>query len=249
MPRTQQLTAPPGCGAGRPRTPNPPHTATKGQHVTNDSATKQPRPLASVDLETTGLEPERHDAWEIAVVHRDSDGLVSEHLWQKRPSEQALLEADPEALRISRYHERFAVPVGAVAFDMAHGNTLTLGELTKQIHELLEDAVLIGSNVGAFDAAFLRRMLGGSPWHYRPVCVATLAAGFLYSVEPGGMPGYGHAFSTSHVSRHMGVRQPAPDERHTALPDARWAFDLYNQVVSSPSYKERYRVNLVDGAA
>lgn len=216
--------------------------------MSTESTTKQRRPLASTDLETTGLDPARHDAWEIAIVRHDVDGYIREHLWQKRPSEQALLEADPEALRISRYHERMAVPAGAEAIDMISGETLTLGELFKEIHRLLDGAILIGSNVGAFDADFLRRMLGSAPWHYRPVCAATLAAGFLYSAEPGAMPGEGYPFSTGHVSRHMGVRQPGPDERHTALADARWALDLYETVLSSPGYDERYRPALVDGA-
>ncbi|MEV6547926.1 3'-5' exonuclease [Streptomyces sp. NPDC051597] len=215
--------------------------------MSTNKPTDRPRPLAAVDLETTGLDPARHDAWEIAIVRRGTDAAVSEYLWQKRPSEQALLEADPEALEISGYYQRMAVPKDAEALNMITGDSLTLGELFKQIHELLDTAILVGSNVG-FDADFLRRMLGAAPWHYRPVCVATLAAGFLYAAEPGEMPGEGLPFSTGHVSRHMGVRQPSPDDRHTALPDARWAFDLYTTVLSSPSYRERYRVNLVDGA-
>jgi DNA polymerase III epsilon subunit-like protein len=200
-----------------------------------------------VDLETTGLDPAKHDAWEIAIVHHGTDGLISEYLWQKRPSEQALLEADPEALEISRYHERMAVPAGAEALDVITGQTLTLGELFKEIHQLLDGSILIGSNVG-FDADFLRRMLGAAPWFYRPVCAVTLAAGFLYSAERGEMPDENVPFSTGHVSAHMGVRQPGPAERHTALPDARWALDLYTTVICSPTYRERYRVNLVDGA-
>lgn len=213
------------------------------------STSSHSRPLASVDLETTGLDPAKHDAWEIAIVRRDTSGLVSEYLWQKRPSEQGLLEADPEALEISRYHERMTVPEGAEAIDVITGKTVTLGELFRDIHGLLDGAILIGSNVGAFDADFLRRMLGSAPWYYRPVCAVTLAAGFLYSAERGEMPDEDVPFSTGHVSAHMGVRQPGFRERHTALPDARWAFDLYTTVISSPSYRERYRVNPLDGAA
>lgn len=214
--------------------------------MSTGSTTKQPRARAATDLETTGLDPAKHDAWEIAIVHHGIDGIVSEYLWQKRPSEQALLEADPEALEISGYHERMVVPEGAEALDMITGQPLTLGELFEEIHQLLDGAILVGSNIG-FDADFLRRMLGTAPWFYRPVCAVTLAAGFLYSAEPGAMPGEARAFSTSHVSKHMGVRQPGPDERHTALPDARWAFDLYTTVCSSPGYDERYRPGLVDG--
>lgn len=208
--------------------------------------------IAFVDTETTGLDPRRHEVWEIAVILLGADGTETEHLWQIRPAEGHMrFIADPAALRINRYHERIAVPGNAEAADMlddiGDGHTpvpLRMTEVAEQIHLLLKDAVMVGSNP-AFDAAFLHHLLGlgQPPWHYRTVDVATLAAGYRLGQAASGAYGGDFLFtgdyptlpySSRRLSQAVGVEPPGPDDAHTALGDARWAkavFDAVTKVV------------------
>jgi DNA polymerase III epsilon subunit-like protein len=188
-----------------------------------------------VDVETTGLNPHRHRAWEVAVIRREDDGTETEHLWQFGLSDYAILNAEPEALRIARYHERRASVSYPAAADM-----LTPGgpeprlreQVREELHRLLDGAVLVGSNPG-FDASFLKRVLVENigPWHYRPLCVAQLAAGYLHATDPELMATRAdRPISSYWVSRQMGIEPPGDGVAHTALGDARWARGLYDAV-------------------
>jgi hypothetical protein len=197
-------------------------------------------PLAFIDCETSHLEAEVGDAWEVAVIRRDPDGIETENLWHIRVD---LDVADPESLRIGGYAERFAVPDGtdAVAIrEYPDGSTmrehLTHQDVRDAIGELLAGAVLIGSNPG-FDDRFLRKLLGSAPWHYRPVDIATLAAGsqlgtaralrsFGGELRDTDLPKL--PFSSRGLSEWLGVEPPGPDVAHTALGDARWARDVWD---------------------
>lgn len=189
--------------------------------------------LAFLDTETTGLDPTRHEVWEIAVIRRERDGSETDSLWQLRVP---LETADPEALKISRYHERFAVRDtwdAAAIIDSTSGRVLNLSlpELLFDVQDALADAVVVGSNPG-FDLAFLTALLKRHgrrlPWHYRPADVATLAAGWLHGA------GFGHIatvpYSSRDLSRAVGVEPPSDDTAHTALGDARWARDVYDAI-------------------
>ncbi|MET7713737.1 3'-5' exonuclease [Streptomyces sp. NPDC005407] len=209
--------------------------------------------LAFLDTETTGLDPRRHEVWEIAVILRDTNGYETEHLWQIRQTEAHLrFIADPKALRINRYHDRIAVPGQADAADMLNDTApvpLRFMELAERLHTVLKDAILIGSNPG-FDAAFLHRLLGLGmpPWHYRPIDVATLAAGFRHGQAASHAYGGDYAFASDYpslpyrsyeLSRAVGVEPPGPDTAHTALGDARWARDLYDALTTTTQEKLR----------
>ncbi|MDJ0342198.1 hypothetical protein QMK19_03230 [Streptomyces sp. H10-C2] len=214
--------------------------------MSTSSPPKTPWPLASTDIETTGLDPIRHSPWEIAVIRRETDGTENRHLWQLRLTDHELRIAEPKALEISRYHERIAVPEGADAADMTPtlqgGAPLPLdwADAAQQVWHALDGAVMIGSNAH-FDASFLHRYLsmGRDPWHYRPVCVATMAAGYKHAMrntlraaggevresDDPGMP-----FSSRDLSRWMGVEPPGPDTAHTAMADAEWALALHDAI-------------------
>jgi oligoribonuclease (3'-5' exoribonuclease) len=196
-----------------------------------------PLALAFTDTETTGLDPVRHALWEIAIIRREPDGTETEHLWQIRPTRAELAVADLEALCINRYHDRAAVPGAAVAADMlADAAPLGYLDVARRVFAALDGAVLVGSNPH-FDASFLHRFLqtGRVPWHYRPVDVATLAAGYVHGASdatqyPGADAASALPFSSRDLSRAVGVEPPGPDAAHTALGDARWARDVFDAV-------------------
>ncbi|MYR30566.1 MULTISPECIES: exonuclease domain-containing protein [unclassified Streptomyces] len=186
--------------------------------------------LAFIDTETTGLDPARHEAWEVAVIVRENDTPDVEHTFRIKPRRFA--DADPKALEINRYVERVDTP------DWWWNDRQ---DAALCIHTLLHRAVMIGSNP-AFDAAFLAALLGEfhavrNPWHYRTVDVATLAAGWKYGTvgvihQVGGKrfasDEIGIPFSSRDLSRWVGVEPPGDGVAHTALGDARWARDVWD---------------------
>jgi DNA polymerase III epsilon subunit-like protein len=110
------------------------------------------------------------------------------------------------------------------------------------LQEALAGAVIVGSNPG-FDVAFLSKLLWAHgrklPWHYRPVDIATLAAGYQNGIaatlrSAGGEMKEGDLlslpFSSRSLSSWVGVEPPGDDVAHTALGDARWARDVYDAV-------------------
>lgn len=174
---------------------------------------------AILDTETTGLDPHRHEVWEIAVIVREN-GTDTEARWMVRPD---LSTADPRALRIGRFYER---TVGVMWSDP--------GRAAQELARMLDGAVVVGSNP-SFDQAFLTRWLRayGQCWtaHYRTIDVITLGWGHLMGTkgiersEP--MPRTG-AISLAHEV------DPDVYDRHTALEDVRWCRDLFDTIVQGP---------------
>lgn len=191
--------------------------------------------LAFPDTETPHLNPRGRVPWEIAIIRRRPDGTETEHVWQIRPD---LTTANPESLRIGRYDERFIVPAGAEASG-AHPDhpiiPMTQQQVATTIANLLDGAVIAGSNA-QFDANWMGELLhlhGIEPrWHYRPVCVATRAEGYLLAIDPDWVAEQSKKgpISSYALSRRIGVEPPAKDVAHTALGDARWHKAMYDAV-------------------
>ena len=143
-----------------------------------------------LDLETTGLDPERHEPWEMAYAVDDGPILsaIVPH---------ALYRPDPKALKLNGYLDR--------ALDVTPDD-----RFEELLRSRLDGATLVGANP-AFDAAFLRARWGYAPWHHRLWDVEAYAAGVLGHDALMGLAGVALAL------RHLGHEIPEPD--HTAAGD------------------------------
>ena len=169
-----------------------------------------------VDCETTGLDPDRHEIWELALIVDDE-----EHVWTV---DVDLSKADPGALRVGRYYERLRERKALASAPF---------EVATQVWYLTSNRTLVGINP-AFDAAFLTRFLhrhGCVPkWHYHVIDVKALAKGWLLGRHPK-VPGMNPPWSTDDLARGLHL-SPEGFDRHTALGDARLAKAMYEAVMA-----------------
>lgn len=197
-------------------------------------------PIISLDLETTGLDPDRHGPWEIAwaTCLHDTDRRELRMLSRARyfVSLNGTEQLDPVALRIGGFMDRYAHP-------SSHGKRLPwwaiqhqlldhLTALNETAAEPLDDGVhtppthLVGA-VPQFDHRMLERWLGWNHrhWHYHLIDVETLSAGWLGIAPP---------FNTNDMTiRMLGPNWSNPwGAQHEALADVRWNLELYAKAMS-----------------
>lgn len=201
--------------------------------------------ICFIDTETTGLDPDRHAIWEVALITPDGD----EHLWQFPVDEMA---ADPIALTIGRYWERHWSTDNDVdtlsAIYHAHnaksrrknfpdkGRAIRPSNTwARHFRDLTAGCHLAGAVI-SFDEERLRRLLHSlgvlHRWHYHLIDVETLAAGYLAlpsreafgNFDPLKLP-----WNSDELSAALGVTV-SDEDRHTALGDARWARAIYDAV-------------------
>jgi DNA polymerase III epsilon subunit-like protein len=186
------------------------------------------RKVVFVDTETTGLDPDRHEIWDIGMIVREE---VEPGIWQQETHQWFLdvnlTRADSFALSIGRYHERhphgylYPHKPGDRAFYVCRGWSFVAYEIAR----LTFRAHLIGAVV-SFDEERLRRaMLAVNvrpEWHYHLCDVENLAAGAL-ALEP--------PWDSTKLSNAVGV-DPNNFDRHTALGDAEWAAAIYDSVMN-----------------
>lgn len=177
-----------------------------------------------IDTETTGLDPERHEIWELACIERDPDGTHPGHLWRMEPD---LSKADPAALRVGRYYERTRLMryTDQRLHDLAGKNPARPGYWTEpktlapEVARYLDDVTLIAANP-AFDAgflaAFLRSQGHAATWHYRLRDIGSMAWAWLRHQCAADFPAMDA--STDLMATALGV-DPAAFDRHSALGD------------------------------
>lgn len=218
-------------------------------------------PLVFVDTETTGLHPGRR-AWEVAMIRVEPDSVdgigrgTSFFI-----SDVDLRNADPAALRVGRFYDRhpqYTHPDGVVESTASRASMRTERQAAIAVERWTRDAIIVGSNPG-FDVEVLDQMLrhhGLSPaWHYRPIDVATLAAGWLHGMHAAAemlAPSPGDAedpsaviaaaladpavlevpWSSDALSAAVGLPAVPESERHTAMGDARWCQRLFNLITT-----------------
>lgn len=124
--------------------------------------------IVCVDIETTGLDPNVHEVWEIAYARLEGDvytGTVPHRG----------LTADPKALAMNGYHDN-AIPSAPLDFD-------------QEVRQALTGNILLAANP-AFDSAFLRKRWGlgaETPWHYRMIDIESMAFAVLHYDQPKGL--------------------------------------------------------------
>lgn len=150
--------------------------------------------LAYVDTETTGLDPNLHDVWEIACAI--DDGPIHSAIVA-----HSLTFADSEALEVSRYYDR----TGG-----GEPPTETTRWFESALQRRLAGVTLVGANP-AFDAAMLTARWGHAPWHFRLLDIEAYAMGAL---------GYDRPRGLATITRDLcarGFEIPEPD--HSAAAD------------------------------
>lgn len=180
-----------------------------------------------VDTETLGLDPRVHRVWEVAAIADDV-----EHVWHLHLSDESIAQADPVAVEVSGFEDRYP----------PHGDRVSVPVFLDQFIELTRGRHLAGAVV-SFDEERLRRLAwqwSRTPeWHYHLIDVEALAVGRLatlhrppaYPLTDGGavleLP-----WRSDDLTDALGL-DPVPEaERHTALGDARWAKRIYDRVMA-----------------
>jgi hypothetical protein len=127
-----------------------------------------------VDIETTGLDPDDHEVWEVGLITPVVGATAAEDGWNEQIWQLPvdLSKADPMALNIGRFHDRrlpadSLVPLATFASEFVRD--------TRGLH--------LAGAVVSFDAERLWQLLrnnGECPmWHYHIIDVEALAAGWL----------------------------------------------------------------------
>lgn len=171
--------------------------------------------LVFLDTETTGLLLNDH-IWEIAAIVRDPGAPDVEYRWfvQHDLDRAARLPDDFRADHDARYRADEA---------------LTPADAAQRIYSMTRDRAHIVGAVPNFDTERLARMMrrhGIEPgWHHHLTDVENLAIGYLAA--------NGHALTLpwDSIALTTALGVPAPEDRHTALADARWARDTYDAVM------------------
>jgi len=176
--------------------------------------------LAFIDLETTGLNPERHEIVEIGIL------LVKQIARPGLPNELEVIDrlelkvkpehletADPEALRINGYNE--AEWIFAVSLDQA----------MKAVAEKTAEAIMVAQNI-AFDWLFLEKAFvkTGVPnrMNFRRLDLISMALAKTWGDTK--LERYGLQF----LCEYYGVKN---DKAHTALADIQATYEIFRKVV------------------
>jgi DNA polymerase III alpha subunit (gram-positive type) len=155
--------------------------------------------LIFLDTETTGLDPNLHEIWEIAwaVNNGDIQSDVVPH---------SIVTADPNALTMNGYYDRVHYVDQGANVDM-------------RVREALKGNTLVCANP-TFDRMMLRRRWGLEPYHYRSIDIESMAVGILQYERPLGLKDIRRDLDA------LGFVIAEPD--HTAAKDVEVLRDCYH---------------------
>jgi hypothetical protein len=177
------------------------------------------RRFVAVDLETTGVDP--HTDFIVEV------GMAGEDYITGRYFEMSFALDFP--------HERMSEGAAKVNGwgKRQFGPTVDYGWASGYLTSQLNDVHIVGKNPW-FDVGFLRHFLrvrggygpGPMPWYHRLVDVGCLAWGRASSSHQ-----FDHPPDVEDCEWITGIQRETVDGFHTALLDARWAYEAFRTIV------------------
>jgi len=188
------------------------------------------RPLAFIDCETTGLDPERHEIIEVAAARLDPGTLEIHAELDAKVKPEHPERAEPEALRHNGYTpERWA-------------NASPVAEVLDRLTPVLDGCILAGHNV-PFDRAFLREAYRRAerPFpevDYHVVDTASLAWPLVVA-------GVIDSLRLRVICEHLGISNQG---EHSATTDVRRTIDVYRRLmpVLDPVLQSRWTAMRAD---
>lgn len=176
--------------------------------------------LIFVDTETTGLDPDRHEIWEVAAI----EGNGTEHHWFLSVD---LTKADLIALNIGGFFERFPRLQVSNSVSTKIERPASPYKFAEEFMFLTQGKHLVGA-VPDFDAqrlaSLLRRFDALPAWHYHLICIENLIAG-AFKLQP--------PWKSDDLFTALDLDRNAPEfAKHTALGDARLVRAAYIKLFS-----------------
>ena len=181
--------------------------------------------LIFLDTETTGLDPNIHEVWEVATITRfidDNGQAVGEDVEQQWFLPLFNFQsADPFSLDIGKFWDRYIWPDAKKYDDMA--------EWCRMFMQLTKGAYIVGA-IPSFDIERLDRLCHRYGYrlfnHYHLIDCEALAAGHLHIPPP---------WKSDEIFSKLGINTDTDEYRegkHTALGDAKVVRDVYEKIMA-----------------
>ncbi len=166
--------------------------------------------LAFCDIETTGLNRQKHEIIEIGLVLVKQPELKIIDTWEAKIKPLNLKTADPQALKVTGYN--------AKDWGLALKPKIALKAFSRKT----KDCILVGHNI-AFDRPFLedyfRRWKVPIKWDYHSLDTISLA---YYKL------GSGQKLRLSEISKTLNIKRK---KEHTALDDAETCYKVFKKLI------------------
>jgi DNA polymerase III subunit epsilon len=159
--------------------------------------------LSFIDIETTGLDPNKHEIIEIAVISCTPEGVTS--TWECKVAPKRIDLAHPKALEINQYCEEDWV--GAKDIE----------EIIPTLVALLQDSTPVAHNA-SFDKSFIEKAVLGHKIPHHWVDTVSLAHVAFPDAK---------RYSLSYLCSKLGISN---EGAHTALADAERCRLLYERI-------------------
>lgn len=171
------------------------------------------RHVIFLDLETNGLDPRVHDAWEVSwwSLHTDLRDTFLPYL--EYGVREFMRNAQLPALRVNRFVDRWTEEYRAERGYSANRTGASLLALYGVITESADETAVMACASPKFDLPFVSKMFAAhdlepEPWHRRAIDLASYACGAL-GLDPADPP------SAATVAEYLGIERG----HHTAESD------------------------------